>query len=154
GRFLPIDEAVVAERALVRGARIRHVHVRGLAIPAVGGRVDRAVVAAFDDAEGAAGHAGPAAVADIVLYDDGVEFGAEERSRRAYVEAAGMSAVLAHVRGHQPAEVRGVRRGRVDAGEVIGVRRLQRSGGQQIDVHLRGRRQSGAAPAFGGGTER
>src|SRR5699024_11785517 len=79
GRFLAIDEAVVAERALVRRARIRHVHVRGLAVLAVGGRVDRAVIAAFDDAEGAAGHAGAAAVADIVLDDDGVELGAEER---------------------------------------------------------------------------
>src|SRR5699024_9173028 len=88
GRFLPIDEAVVAERALVRRARIRHVHVRGLAVLAVGGSVDRAGIAAFDDAEGAAGHAGAAAVADIVLNDDGVEFGAEERPRRAYVDAA------------------------------------------------------------------
>src|SRR5205823_9987847 len=46
-----------------------------------------------------------AAVADVVLDHDGAELGAEDRARRADVEAARVRAVLAHVRAHQPPEV-------------------------------------------------
>ena len=49
-------------------------------------------------------HAVAAAVADVLLDDDGAELGPEQRPGRADLEAGGVGAVLAHVRGHQPAE--------------------------------------------------
>src|SRR5699024_5164387 len=67
---------------------------------------DRGVGAPLDDPEGAAADAVPAPVADVVLEDDGAEHAAEEGPRRAGVETAGVGAVLAHVGGHQPPEVR------------------------------------------------
>ena len=75
-------EAVVAEGALVRAT----VHL-----------------AAIDDAVRAGRDAIPAAVADVLLHDDGAELGAEERARRAHLQARGRGAVLAHVGGHEPA---------------------------------------------------
>src|SRR5581483_9027990 len=91
-------EPVVAERALPDasvlllperpGRRVR----RGRQVPLV------------EHAEGARGDAVAAAVADVLLDDDGPELGAEQRSRRADVEAAGMRAVLADVGAHQPAQ--------------------------------------------------
>ena len=87
----PSLEAVVAERALLGDA-----HVLG----PVG------ALAAVDHAVGAGRDAVAAAVADVVLHDDGAELRAEQRPGRADVEAGGVRAVLADVRGHQPAEVR------------------------------------------------
>src|SRR5207237_7266068 len=49
-------------------------------------------------------HAVAAAVADVLLHDDGAELGPEQRARRADVEAGGVGAVLADVAGHQPAQ--------------------------------------------------
>ena len=94
-RLQPVPQPVVAQRALVG--------------PAI-------VLSAIDHAEGATGHAVTAAVADLLLHDHGPEFGAEQRSRRAHVQAAGVGAVLADVGHHQPAKVhpgraRFVRRG-------------------------------------------
>ena len=84
GGFLAGAEPVVAHGALER--------------PAVVG-------ALLDDAVRAGRHAVAAAVADVLLDDDGAELGAEQRSGRADVEAGGVRAVLAHVRGHQPAQL-------------------------------------------------
>src|SRR5581483_4568864 len=79
-----LGESVVAERALPR--------------PAV-------ALALIDDAVGAGGDAIAAAVADVLLHDDGAELGAEQRSGRAHVEAGGVGAVLAHIARHQPPHV-------------------------------------------------
>src|SRR6478735_5856166 len=85
---------------------------------------------AFDDPEGARCHAVAAAVADVVLHDDGPELGAEERAGRAHVEAGGVGAVLADVGGHEPPHVRhgGVRRAGAGcrAGEQLPRRRQRR----------------------------
>src|SRR5207248_9120968 len=78
-------------------------------IPWLGGEV-----ALVEHAERARGHAVAAAVADVLLDDDGVELGAEERAGRAHVEARGVRAVLADVARHEPAQriLRGVVRTR------------------------------------------
>ena len=55
----------------------------------------------------AGGDAVAAAVADVLLHDDRSELGAEERSRRADVQAARVRAVLADVRRHEPAQAVG-----------------------------------------------
>src|SRR5204862_836088 len=78
-RLHPVLQPVVAERALVHAAV-------------------SAELSLSDEAEGTGGNAVAAAVADVVLDDDGAEFGAENRPRRADVEAAGVGAVLADVR--------------------------------------------------------
>src|SRR5690606_16723776 len=54
----------------------------------------------LDDPVRAGGHAVAAAVADVLLHDDGAELGTEQRARRAHVEAGGVGAVLAHVGRH------------------------------------------------------
>ncbi len=54
---------------------------------------------------GAGGHAVAAAVADVVLDDDGAELGTDQRTGWADVEAGGVRAVLADVRRHQPAQL-------------------------------------------------
>src|SRR5204862_8321669 len=59
---------------------------------------------AREHAERTRRHAVAAAVADVLLHDDGSELGAEERPRRADVEARGVRAVLADVRAHHPAQ--------------------------------------------------
>ena len=56
------------------------------------------VRALVDDAVRAGGDAVAAAVADVLLDDDGAELGAEQRPGRAHVEAGGVGAVLADVR--------------------------------------------------------
>src|SRR5207248_1379826 len=86
GRFQSVLEPVVAERALVHAAVAAELALR-------------------DDAERTGRDAVAAAVADVVLDHDGAELGAHDRAGRADVEAAGMSAVLADVGAHQPAEV-------------------------------------------------
>src|SRR5260370_538127 len=48
-----------------------------------------------------------AAVADVGLDHDGVEFGADDGARGTHLEAARLDAVLAHVAHHQPAAVVG-----------------------------------------------
>src|SRR5699024_7881249 len=98
GGRLVVREPVVAEGALLRDADARHVVVRPDA--------DAVLGATLDDPEGAGADAIPAAVADVVLDDDRAVLAAEERARGADVEAAGVGAVLAHVGGHQPAELR------------------------------------------------
>src|ERR1700731_140423 len=82
-----IFQPVVAERALVsrpylEGALLGH---------------------SVDHAEGAGGHAEAAAVADVLLDIDGVEFGAHQRAGRTSLQAGRVGAVLADVRHHQPA---------------------------------------------------
>src|SRR4029079_15965780 len=78
-------------------------------------------VALVEHAERARGDSVPAAVADVLLHDDGAVLGPEERAGRADVEAGGVRAVLADVGAHQPAErvagLRGVGCS-VDPGEV------------------------------------
>jgi hypothetical protein len=81
-RLETVAQPVVAQRALEHPAVVRPL-------------VDHAVRAGR--------HAVAAAVADVLLYDDGAELGAEQRAGRAHVQAGGVRAVLAHVRGHQPA---------------------------------------------------
>ena len=83
--------------------------------------------APLDHPERAGRHAVAAAVADVVLHDDGAELGAEQRPGRAHVQAAGVRAVLAHVRGHQPAEV-AVGRGLLDERDVPPGRGAERAG--------------------------
>jgi hypothetical protein len=101
-------QAVVAERAFP--------HAPVLLLPEDRQRERRVVgtagqVALVEDAERAGGHAVPAAVADVLLYDDRPEFGAEERAGGADVEAARVRAVLAHVGLHQPAQRLGLHGG-------------------------------------------
>src|SRR5687767_8045012 len=78
---LSVQQAVVAERALPH--------------PTV-------ALALVDDAERAGGHAVAAAIADVLLHDDGAELGAEQRPGGAHLQAACPRAVLAHVGGHEP----------------------------------------------------
>ena len=85
GRREAITQAVVAESALV-GAPIR--------------------LASVDHAERARRHAIAATVADIVLHHHRAELGPHKRPGGADVKAARMSAVLAHVAGHQPLQFR------------------------------------------------
>ena len=73
-----------------------------------------AVIAALNDAERTAGNASTATVTHVILHNHRAELGAEERARWAHVQAARVSAVLAHVRGHEPTEVTGVRRSGID----------------------------------------
>ena len=80
-RLEPILEPVVAEGALA------------------GPAVD---VVAVHDAERTRGDAVAAAVADVGLEDHGLVLGADQRSGGAGVEAAGVRAVLAHVRHEHP----------------------------------------------------
>src|SRR5207247_213519 len=83
GRRHARPQPVVAQRALPRPAV-------ALAL------VDHPVRAGRD--------AVPAAVADVLLHHDRAELRAEQRTRRADVQAGGMGAVLADVGGHQPAK--------------------------------------------------
>src|SRR5258706_11882206 len=80
--------AVVAERALLRGARHR---------------VD------VDHTERAGADAVTATVAGIRLDDDGVELGPDDGARRAHFETAGPQAVLADIAHHEPAPVATIR---------------------------------------------
>ena len=110
GRRLVVEQPVVAEGALLGDARVldrRNVLVLAL-LP------DPAV----DDAEGAAGHAVAAPVADVVLHHHGAELGAEQRTGRADVQTPGVRAVLADVRRHQPAELAPLPGVRGGAGQV------------------------------------
>src|SRR6195952_5529597 len=63
------------------------------------------VLTLVDDAVRTRRNAVAAAVADVLLHHDGAELGADQRAGRAHVEAGGVGAVLADVRGHQPAEL-------------------------------------------------
>src|SRR5699024_6538393 len=116
GGLLPLDQAIVAQGALAGGA-----HPVDL-LATIRVRRDGAVVAPLDDAEGACAHAGAAAVADVLLHHHGAVLRPEDRAGGAHVQAAGVRAVLAHVRGHQPAELGGVR------GRAIGAREVARRG--------------------------
>src|SRR5690606_958083 len=78
----PVLQPVVAQRALVRLAR---------ALP-----VD------LDHAERTRGLAVAAAVAHVLLDEDGVELGADDRAGRARLQARRVHAVLADVRHEQP----------------------------------------------------
>src|SRR5581483_6349415 len=114
GRLVAALQAVVAERALP--------HAPVLLLPEQRQRERRVSGAAWkialvDHAERTRGNAVAAAVADVFLHDDGAELGAEERARRARVEAAGVRAVLADVGLHQPAQG-GRGGGRVDRGRL------------------------------------
>src|SRR5437899_6450526 len=79
-----VVDAVVAEGALLRGARLL---------------VER------HDAERARGHAVTAAIADVLVDVDRAELGPVDGARRAGVQAARLSAVLADVRHEQPGEI-------------------------------------------------
>src|SRR5206468_758207 len=84
GGFHAVAEPVVGQRALPD--------------PAVPGPlVDHAVRAGRD--------AVAAAVADVLLHYHRAELGPEQRAGRADVQAGGVGAVLAHVGGHQPAQL-------------------------------------------------
>ena len=70
-------------------------------------------MALVEHAERTGGHAIPAAVADVLLHDDGAELRAKKRAGRTHVETPRVRAVLAHIARHQPAqrlrvELRGV----------------------------------------------
>src|SRR5215218_6201517 len=80
-RLLVVLEPVVAERALPHAA---------------------VLLALVEHAERARGHAVAAAVADVLLHDHGAELRAEQGAGRADLQARGLGAVLADVRGHQP----------------------------------------------------
>src|SRR5690349_6488074 len=82
-RLLVVLEPVVTERALPHAA---------------------IALALVEHAEGTGGNAIPAAIAHVLLHHDGVELRAEECAGRADVQARGLGAVLADVRGHEPAE--------------------------------------------------
>src|SRR5205085_2542459 len=94
-------QPVVAERALPDAAVLLLAEERE-GERRVRGRARQ--VALVEHAERARGDAVAAAVADVLLHDDGVVLGAEERAGRADVEAGGVGAVLADVAGHQPAQ--------------------------------------------------
>src|SRR5205807_3887884 len=81
-RLLVVLEAVVAERALPYAA---------------------VALALIEHAKRAGRHAVAAAVAHVLLHDDRAVLGAEQRACRAHLQAGGVGAVLADVRGHQPA---------------------------------------------------
>ena len=119
GRRLVLDEPVVAERALLGDAGDGFFS-GALTVAPVWCTSRRAPL---DDAERAPRHAVAAAVADVVLHHHGAELGAEQRTGRAHVQAAGVGAVLADVRRHQPAELRRVRRCGVQRGAASGGRR-------------------------------
>src|SRR5262249_9027465 len=88
------------------GLRARGLHV--VADPVVAQRAlpgPAVVLALLDHAVGARRNAVATAVADVRLHHDGAELGAEQRARRADVQAGRVGAVLAHVAGHQPADV-------------------------------------------------
>src|SRR5262249_29390536 len=65
-------------------------------------------LALVEHPEGAGHDAVAAAVADVLLDDDGPELGPEYRAGRADVEASRLGAVLADVGAHQPAEAVGI----------------------------------------------
>src|SRR6185437_1569765 len=127
GRLHPVVKSVVAQRALVRRA------IEG---------------APVDDAVWAAGDAVAAAVADVLLHDDGAELGAEQRAGGTDIQAAGVRTVLAHVRRHQPSEIgaglraravtRALKRGYA---EILGPPRDDRWGGAEFGVAALGRNQ-------------
>src|SRR5260370_18788994 len=98
---------VVAERALLRGARHR---------------VDA------DHPERARADAVPAAVARVRLDDDRVELGADDGAGRAHLEAAGVRAVLADVAHHEPASVLPVGAELLDELHVPPVGAVERAG--------------------------
>src|SRR5439155_11712768 len=102
-RLVPALEPVVAERALPDAPVLL---LAQLEAEDLRWRVARLPgdVPLVEHAEGARRHAVAAAVADVLLNDDGVELGAEERAGRADIEAGGVGAVLADVRAHQPAQ--------------------------------------------------
>src|SRR6202012_6039346 len=97
GRRLVIDQAVVAQRALLGHAQVGDLGLLPFPLPALGLRGGRPVGTALDDAERAARHAGAAPVAHVGLDDDGTELGPEQRAGRAHVEASGVRAVLSDV---------------------------------------------------------
>ena len=80
--------------------------------PAVGPSPRARQLAAVEHAERAGGDAVAAAVAHVLLDDDGAELGADQRAGGADVEAGGVGAVLADVGAHQPAQRRRGRRRR------------------------------------------
>ena len=59
---------------------------------------------AIDHAKGTRDDAITAAVADVILYEDGTDFGANDRTGRAGFEAAGFFAMLANVGEKNPAK--------------------------------------------------
>src|SRR3954468_7828887 len=100
------DELVVrAELDRVRRARLRARGLEPVLEPVVTQRALRGppvVRVAVDHPERTGGHAVAAAVADVRLHDHGLELGADQRARRARVEAARVRAVLADVRHEEP----------------------------------------------------
>src|SRR5699024_1224366 len=112
GGLLALDQAIVAQSALAGGA-----HPIDLLVT-IRVRRDGAVVAPLDHSEGAGAHTGAAAVADGLLHHHRAVLRPADRPRGAHVQAAGVRAVLAHVRGHQPADLGRARGCAIGAGEV------------------------------------
>src|SRR3954452_12397827 len=81
GRLLVVLQPVVTERALPHAT---------------------VVLALVEHAERTRWNAVAAAVAHVLLHHHRSELRAEERTRRAHLEASRVRAVLAHVRGHEP----------------------------------------------------
>jgi hypothetical protein len=110
GRLEPVLEPVVAEGALVHAAVAADLPLG-------------------DHAERARRDAVAAAVADVVLDQDGPELGPHDRAGRADVEAAGVRAVLADVGRHQPPQAVGaVPHALFDEGDVTPAVRVQLAG--------------------------
>src|SRR2546423_2128 len=121
GRLVTALEPVVAERALPDPAVLLLAQERERERRVAGRPWQVAVV---EHAERARGDAVAAAVADVLLHDDGAVLGAEEGAGRADVEAGRVRAVLADVARHQPAQrilrvvVRARRLALLDEGDV------------------------------------
>src|SRR5256884_129447 len=119
----PHLEPVVAERAFLRRT---------------GHRVD------VDDPERACGDARPAAVADVRLNHDGVEFGTDDGAGGTHLQASCLDAMLADVAHHQPAAVVGTLE-LLDEADVPPVDTVQLAGvvvavaGEVPDPAVRGR---------------
>ena len=98
--------AQLVERTELDGvgrARLRARRFQAVAQPVVAQRAlpcAPVALAPVDHPVGTARHAIAAAVANVLLHNDGTELGAEQGTGRAHVQATRMGAVLAHVGAH------------------------------------------------------
>src|SRR5699024_574032 len=128
GGLLALDQAIVAQSALAGGA-----HPIDLLVT-IRVRRDGACASPLEYSKGAVAHTGAAAVADVLLHPHRAVLRPEARPRVAHVQAAGVRAVLAHVRGHQPAELGRVRGCAIGAREVARRGRPAGAGGLRTDA--------------------
>src|SRR4051794_32024154 len=99
----------LAELDRVRGASLGTGRLHIVLQPVVAERAlphTTVLLALVEHTEGARDHAVTTAVEDVLLYDDRPELGAEKGTRWTDIEAAGLGAVLADVRAHEPPEAR------------------------------------------------